>query len=448
MSRRSDPPETIRDVLPGPDGLSDADLDALYRMQPVARPPADFADRILARRAVDPDPAEPRDRTSPRRRPRWPVAAAFTAAALAAAAATLLWIRPAAPRAGVVEADRITTAALTDRAVAVADPGARIEWAVADGGLRVKQTRGRVFYRVDDGPLTVHTPAGDVAVTGTCFTVEVEPMSPTLKSAAVGALVGVAATIAVYEGAVRVHNEHGTIDLKPGERGRAVPEAAPIRADGDRRTYAVAPTPPTPPTPPAAPAPAPAPAPPAPGDRLAPQQVEELQALLTDTRAELERVERALAAEQAMRIESEGAPMPFPTGLPERFGEEALRTRMQTAFEQSGVAGEVVSIDCGEFPCVVYAELEGDQEKGHERLLESDAMAPYADDGKNVSVWGTRTRDADGEARHRNFVGMALMPKGVVEGEERRALDKRLQFRNQQAAEAFMPAMRGDEPPE
>ncbi len=437
MSRRSDPPETTRDVLPGPDGLSDADLDALYRMQPVARPPADFADRVLARRAADHAPTDP-----PPGRRRRPIAIALTVAALAAAA--LLWVRPAGPRAGVVEAERVTTAALSDRAVAVADPGARIEWALTDGGLTVKQTRGRVFYRVDDGPLTVHTPAGDVAVTGTCFTVEVEPMSPTLKSAAVGALVGVAATIAVYEGAVRVHNEHGTVDLKPGERGRAIPEAAPIRADDDRRIYAVAPTPPTPPTPPAAPAPAPS----APGDRLAPQQVEELQALLTDTRAELERVERALAAEQAMRIESEGAPMPFPADLPDRFGEDALRTRVQAAFEQSGVAGEVVSIDCGEFPCVVYAELESDQEKGHEQLLESDAMAPYADDGKNVSVWGTRTRDAEGETRHRNFVGMALMPKGVVEGEERRALDKRLQFRNQQAAEAFMPAMRGDEPPE
>lgn len=416
------------DVLPeGPDSFGDADLDALYRAQPVARPPADFADRVV-----------PRARW---RRLRWVTAGTALAAA---AAALALWIGPGAPRTGAVDARDLTTAALVDRATAVADPGARIRWAMVDDLLEVQQTRGRVFYRVDEGPLSVRTPAGDVSVTGTCFSVEVSNMSPTVKAAALGALVGVAATVVVYEGAVRVSSAHGELELGPGERGVTRSEAAPTRLDPRPAEPAIAGQPPQPPPRPVVEA-----VDPGLVDELREQIRREVEAGLrdglTEARDELRRVTRELEAERAMRAESEGAPMAFPADLPERFTEDTLRARFQQAMTQADIAGEMVSIDCSEYPCILYADLENSEKGDHEKLFETDALAPYTDDGKNVSVWGRRTKGEDGVEQTSNFVGLAMMPKGELSRDERAALGKRLQFRNQQAFEAFAPEMHDEE---
>lgn len=242
----------------------------------------------------------------------------------------------------------------------------------------------------------------------------------------------------VYEGAVRVSNSHGEVELAPGQSARTASEHPPARLDPEREIRRVrALAPPAPPSPPRAPSAAPVVAEGLPEPTR--ETIAELHALVQETRAELKRVETELGAERAMRQESEGAPIAFPDGLAERFGEDSLRTRMQRAIDEAGLSGEMVSIDCSEYPCVVYAELENSQDGDHEKLFETDAMAPYADDGKNVSVWGTRLKDADGEEQQRNFVGLALMPKDEMDAETRQAIGKRLQFRNQQAFEAFRP---------
>lgn len=393
--------------------MHDDDLDALYRALPVARPPAHFADRFAA---------------PPRR--RWGIAAV---AALAAAALVFALLWPAGPREGAIEATAATTVQLADRATAVADPGARLSWSTAGGAVVVDQPRGRVFYRVDDGPLSVRTPAGEVAVRGTCFTVEVEEMSPALQAGLAGALVGALVTVAVYEGTVTVTNPHGAVELSPGQAARATAAEAPrrvARAQAARDAPVESPAPETP----ASEAPA---APSAPEIALR-AELQAMRAELDRVRADLTRTEAQLAQEQAIRVDREGEPIPFPPNLPERFGEQALRRSVQAAIEESGLDGEVVSVDCSEFPCVVYADFGVRDEDLADKLMGSAAMAGYEGDGPNISAWGRLVHGDEGPEEGM-FLGLAFVAGEGLDVEPSPALRKRLDHRNRQAVEAFKP---------
>jgi hypothetical protein len=85
-----------------------------------------------------------------------------------------------------------------------------------------------VFYRVDrGGPFVVHTPAGDVHVTGTCFRIEVTPMNKTkqlLLSGTVGAVIATGVVITVYEGHVIADSKKGSrTELAAGRRATMDP---------------------------------------------------------------------------------------------------------------------------------------------------------------------------------------------------------------------------------
>jgi hypothetical protein len=88
----------------------------------------------------------------------------------------------------------------------------------------VEQPAGDVFYRVQPGAtFRVHTPAGEVAVLGTCFRVKVEDAvnGRDLKVGVVGAAVGAAALVSVYEGKVAVSRGGDRVTLTAGESARA-----------------------------------------------------------------------------------------------------------------------------------------------------------------------------------------------------------------------------------
>lgn len=213
----------------------------------VAEPPEDFGDRVLA--AYDEAEAEPvatQSAAKPsaensRRRIGWLAVAA--AVVVGAAAVATLVPRPAADPFGSVVAEQQQTVRIGERATVVADAGATLSWSTADDGtVVVEQPRGSAFYRVDSGePFAVHTPAGNVRVTGTCFSVDVEKsdsmMNTRTKAAAVGAAVAVAVTVTVYEGSTVLANEAGTLDVGPGQRAVAEVGGAPRlqSADDDAR---------------------------------------------------------------------------------------------------------------------------------------------------------------------------------------------------------------------
>jgi hypothetical protein len=210
---------------------------------PAAEPPEGFADRVLAARRAELD-VDREDRTPRRRRPGWrPIAASAAAAgAVAAAAAAIVLAARADPVAtGALVASERTEVAIGSRAVAVAEPHAALTWRVERGAARVEQTRGDVFYRVErGGRFVVATPAGDVAVLGTCFRVEVTEMTigsegkrigkQAWGGAAVGAVVSAAVLVTVYEGRVLFANERGATEVAAGQSASAASGSAPAQA--------------------------------------------------------------------------------------------------------------------------------------------------------------------------------------------------------------------------
>lgn len=181
------------------------DLDA---WEPQA-PPADFAERVL--REV---------RVEPKRRRRWPIAAGVVATLSIAAAVAFAIGRPPA-HGDAIAADR-TEVSIGSRARAVLEPGAHVAW----DGDDVTQSSGDVFYRVEPGArFRVHTPAGDVEVKGTCFTVKVRAMQKRdVKSGAIGAALSALAFVAVYEGKVAVSHAGQKAELAAGDGAETGPD--------------------------------------------------------------------------------------------------------------------------------------------------------------------------------------------------------------------------------
>jgi ferric-dicitrate binding protein FerR (iron transport regulator) len=193
------------------DDTSDPRVDRALEAWTALAPPAGFADRVLARVEAP----------APRRRLRWLGAVALAASA-AATATVALWPAHRAT-AGALTARHRTVAQLGDRGLAVAEPDTELTWRIAgDGGAELEQRAGNVFYRVERGePFVVHTPAGDVRVTGTCFRIEVEAMKPSQKmilSGVAGAALASAVLVTVYEGHVVAQTATARTELSAGTR--------------------------------------------------------------------------------------------------------------------------------------------------------------------------------------------------------------------------------------
>lgn len=174
-------------------------------------------------------------------------------AVVSLAAAVLLgaigwWVTHKSPvRDGSLVAATRQTVALGERTTIVAERGAELSWTERDGILVVEQDRGSAFYRVDSegSAFSVRTPAAELQVTGTCFSVALEEMHPTMthgtnnrKPLALGAALAVAATVTVYEGRTVLANDAGSIELAAGERGIAQSGTPPSRSDTAALTLA------------------------------------------------------------------------------------------------------------------------------------------------------------------------------------------------------------------
>jgi hypothetical protein len=198
-------------------------------------PPPDFADRVLAMRDAAPAP-----------RRKWPFVTAGVAAAAAAAIAFIVLRESHAASGELVAVTTRTTRSLGDRAVAVAEPQATLTWRIDDDGDAViEQRAGDVFYRVDPGgSFVVHTPAGDVEVTGTCFRIEIRPMTKTkqlILSGTIGAAVATGVVITVYEGHVMADSKKGSrAEVLAGNRATIGPDGRTIVASADTPEEAAA----------------------------------------------------------------------------------------------------------------------------------------------------------------------------------------------------------------
>ena len=185
-------------------------------------PPQDFAERVLEE--VRQTPAAPPKKSRGR-------VYVFGAAIAAIAAGTLLYAGRAPSKGEAIAKDDRVEIQMGSRAKAVLEPNTHLTW----NGDDVTQDRGDVFYRVEPGEkFKVHTPAGDVEVKGTCFTVKVrgdEMNKRDAKSAAIGAGLTALAFVIVYEGKVAVSHAQSRVDLAAGESATVSADGASKNAD-------------------------------------------------------------------------------------------------------------------------------------------------------------------------------------------------------------------------
>lgn len=128
-----------------------------------------------------------------------------------------------------------------------------------------------------------------------------------------------------------------------------------------------------------------------------------------------------------------GTPLAPPERLDRRFSQEALRTALAAAFVEAGLPNSVTSVDCTEYPCMIYGEGKGGPEE-FQRLFSTGAMGGYAADTHNAFGWSTG--DGTPERPRRDFLGLAIYPAddAKARGPD---LRRRLKYRSAQMAETF-----------
>ncbi|MFO0574356.1 MAG: hypothetical protein U1A78_10170 [Polyangia bacterium] len=107
---------------------------------------------------------------------------------------------------------------------------------------------------------------------------------------------------------------------------------------------------------------------------------------------QLQVLRQQLASVEQQRRELEGTPVPPQSGQPERYSQAALTGAVTLAFQQSRVPGRVETVDCAEFPCIVYGRIFGDEDHV-ERLERAKALVPYRGDVMTMLLW-TATDEA------------------------------------------------------
>lgn len=166
---------------------------------------------------------------------------------------------------------------------------------------------------------------------------------------------------------------------------------------------------------------------PSPAQPMAITRDAELDAL----RAQVAALQNQLETELKVRRLAEGAPIPQPTGVADRFtNEKHLVATFNQALKEAGFdKAQVSNVDCSEYPCIVFGNGFGERDD-MPKLMKSQSMAEYRDD--HTSTWGF-SRSGDPASR---FFAVAITPKGTERDE---AMDKRINFRVQQMEEVSRP---------
>jgi hypothetical protein len=160
-------------------------------------------------------------------------------------------------------------------------------------------------------------------------------------------------------------------------------------------------------------------------------------------RDEIEKLRSALRSEKDARAAEEGSPIEFPKDLPERYRQEAMLKAVSEAIRAAGVPGEVRSVDCNEYPCIVYGdarvrgpgELDTYFRKAEEQLRRD---YPAASSAMRTSLFSSRPKE--GEETTALF-GIAIHPKAESEAEraQENEMRKRMRYRQGQYMDSVRP---------
>lgn len=103
--------------------------------------------------------------------------------------------------------------------------------------------------------------------------------------------------------------------------------------------------------------------------------------------AQLQTLTERVARDERQRRETDGQPIKEPPpNLPERFSQAALTAAMTHALQQNKIPGRVETIDCVEYPCILYGRIFGDEDN-LERIERARAFAPYRADLMTMLSW-------------------------------------------------------------
>ncbi len=170
----------------------------------------------------------------------------------------------------------------------------------------------------------------------------------------------------------------------------------------------------------------------APGSTSEPASPALLQARIAELEGQLAAARLGGRMAQARVEAHEGAPQPWPEDLPPAWAPAAFESTLRAAIDAEGMAAQLLSIDCSEFPCLALIEADPeasedarfddvkaliDRLKGNEELGEAAAM-----------LQGMVTRDDEGDHA---VAGLALAPPERLDPE----LQSRLNYRLREAGE-------------
>lgn len=109
---------------------------------------------------------------------------------------------------------------------------------------------------------------------------------------------------------------------------------------------------------------------------------------LSTCKAELVRIEGQLSELEREKKAMHGEPIAPRTNVAARFGEKPLLSAMQGAFKATGIAGRIDTVDCTEFPCIVFGRVNGDEEMVA-KLEDAKPLEVYDQDIGVMLTWSS-----------------------------------------------------------
>jgi hypothetical protein len=111
-------------------------------------------------------------------------------------------------------------------------------------------------------------------------------------------------------------------------------------------------------------------------------------ATIPECAARLDQLATQLAEVDRQRKALDGEPIPPRADAPPRYQERALLHTVQSAFKATSIPGRVDTVDCTEFPCIVFGRVHGDEELVA-KLEDSKPFAAYDDDIGVMLTWAS-----------------------------------------------------------
>lgn len=153
-------------------------------------------------------------------------------------------------------------------------------------------------------------------------------------------------------------------------------------------------------------------------------------------RTEVARLRTMAIAERAAREDTEGTPIPFPSGIDTKFRAPALIANFGDAARTVGSAAEIEDIDCTELPCLMHGAVsagEAGAEATRENLiaLMREMEVDYPGAGKWFSTSTFEPGAGETGQTYLRFT-LSFYPNPELGSPEQEALNKRMRFRRDQ----------------